>query len=230
MKNRGWRCFLNCPPVLRKKDRDFLSDKSVLQVIDEMDGFLLHTIDELGYFQNLLKQGNPDRILAADDNLYAYNRTAFSFLEKQGIRRFTLPAELNCHELMDLPAKRTELIVYGRQPLMQSAQCVKKNTSECSRTPGILYLRDRKKAEFPVINRCAVCCNTIYNSVPLHLGECQKEIRSLSPAFVRLSFTVETGQETERILKMYEHLLFGEEDGADEKTEGTRGHFKRGVE
>ncbi|MFR3320933.1 MAG: hypothetical protein ACLTSZ_06905 [Lachnospiraceae bacterium] len=44
---------------------------------------------------------------------------------------------------------------------MHSAQCVTKNTSVCTQMPECGYLKDRKNAEFPVVNRCVTCCNTI---------------------------------------------------------------------
>jgi putative protease len=128
---------------------------------------------------------------------------------------------------------------------MHSAQCVTKNTKGCTGKPEILYLQDRKKARFPVLNRCAVCCNTIYNSVPLALGGCRSEILALGPASIRLSFTIESARETEQILRRYHALLMAEypNEAADDslcrgkgqpfpdtETAGTRGHFKRGVE
>lgn len=218
-------------------------------ILEQFDGFLLHTIDELSWARDYIQRSTaccaasnrPEHsmehtgfafqempILAADDNFYTYNRTAAQFLKKLGITRITLPAELNYRELSMLDTKGTELNVYGYQALMQSAQCVTKNTKGCTGYPEILHLRDRKRAEFPVLNRCNICCNTIYNSVPLQLGDCRKEIRQLQAGYVRLTFTIESAQETRQILQQYTDLLFGEEAAAD--LEGTRGHFRRGVE
>ena len=114
---------------------------------------------------------------------------------------------------------------------MHSAQCVTKNTSVCTQMPECGYLKDRKNAEFPVVNRCVTCCNTIYNSVPLDLSGCRKEIEALSPNYVRAVFTVESGEETAAVLDRLKQLYVGGRmlfapDGQD----GTRGHFRRGVE
>ena len=67
-----------------------------------------------------------------------------------------------------------------------------------------------------------------YNSVPLDLTGCQKEIETLAPDFVRAAFTVESGEETAAVLRrLKQWRITGQAlDGQD----GTRGHFRRGVE
>lgn len=246
---RGWRCFVSFPPVLRARDRAFLEQPQIADALKQADGYLLHTVCELAYAKKL-HGGAAKAVLAADDNLYAYNAEAARFLAENGITQFTLPAELNFRELFSLseawnafPAKPScgqassatvqadgsimrELVVYGRQPLMQSAQCVQKNTSGCTGEPGFLYLKDRRNAQFPVLNRCPVCCNTIYNSVPLELSSCRDEIAALAPDALRLSFTVEPAGQVREVLGRYAALC----RTADARTQGTRGHFKRGVE
>ncbi len=233
-RRRSRRCFLNCPAVLRERERAFLAGDMMQTVMRGMDGFLLHTLDELAYFQDYIRENRLAAVLAADDNLYAYNFAAAGFLREEGIGRFTLPAELNFHELRERNTVPSELNVYGYQALMQSAQCVVKNTDRCTRIPEVTFIRDRKNAAFPVLNRCPFCCNTIYNSVPLMLCGCHSELAQLSLAFVRFSFTIESREETARVLRLGAALLCGDRS-AEEPTEkaviaGTRGHFRRGVE
>ncbi len=230
VKRRGWRCFLSCPSVLRSRERAFLSGHTMQTVMRKMDGYLLHTIDELAFFQDYIRENKLSSVLAADDNLYAYNRCAADFLRGQGVGRFTLPAELNARELLDLNQTHAELNVYGYQALMQSAQCVVKNTDRCTGTPSVIYLTDRKNARFPVLNRCLFCCNTIYNSVPLMLCGCQPELVRLAPAYVRLSFTIETKEEAADVIEACVCTLRGDEPKGDFTVNGTRGHFRRGVE
>ena len=229
IKEAGPSCWLNFPPVFRAQDRSLLELEAMQALLLEFDGFLLHTLDELGYVQ---LRGRDGQIWIGDDTFYAYNDKASGFLVQEGIGRRTLPAELNFKELMQLCSAEadgeTELVVYGRQALMHSAQCVTKNTSSCTQIPKCGYLKDRKSAEFPVVNRCVTCCNTIYNSVPLDLTGCQKEIEILAPDFVRAAFTVESGEETAAVLRrLKQWRITGQ---ALDGQEGTRGHFRRGVE
>ncbi len=229
-REKGWSCFLNAPAVFRERERAFFSGQAMQNLMCALDGFLLHTVDELSFFRDFIRKHGLTATLAADDNLYAYNRRAAGFLREQGVTRFTLPAELNFRELAGLGAKDTELTVYGYQALMQSAQCVVKNTSGCAKASGVTYLTDRKNARFPVLNRCLFCYNTIYNSVPLVLYGCREELARLAPEYLRLSFTVESGEETRRVLRQCEQILSGKEDAGLLTNVGTRGHFKRGVE
>lgn len=260
-KRLGCRCFLDCPPVWRFRERRLLESPYAVSVLSLMDGFLLHTVDEVFYFQNYINKNKLQAELAAGESLYAYNSRALSFWQEQGISRMTYSAELNVRELSGLLARYSqsdrrnvamELTVYGHQQLMQSAQCVVNNTKGCTKKTQITYLRDRKNACFPVINRCNICCNTIYNCVPLQLGGCMPDIRRLAPAYCRLSFTIENAEETRRILSRYAFVLAKEADADDDMrrengsqtdntrrgceaqagdiSEGTRGHFRRGVE
>lgn len=288
---RGWRCFMSFPPVLRARDRAFLEQPRMMDALNLADGFLLHTVCELACAKKL-RGAAKDTVFAADDSLYAYNTEAARFLAGNGIQQFTLPAELNCHELLSLSdalaalsggpsrvkadygrtagaTERTadgivrELVVYGRQPLMHSAQCVRKNTAGCTGEPGFLWLKDRRNAQFLVLNRCPICCNTIYNSVPLELAPCADEIAAISPEALRLSFTVESSGQVRKVFGRYAELCrsvyaqrseqasgqpqrcgtvqrpgvrqeyarpSGRETAPDERMQGTRGHFKRGVE
>lgn len=231
----GLQCYFVAPPVLRDLGRERLEHPSMRSLFAKMDGFLLQSVDELEYF----RRSFPVARFASEDCLYSFNSESRALLCEEGISRFTFPAELNRRELKALDSVDSELIVYGYQALMQSAQCVRKNTVGCAKKTGILFLRDRKNVRFPVLTRCPFCTNTIYNSIPLRLGGCQEEIDKLHPAFLRLSFTIESGKETTRILNEYESWfgLFGGEKDVRGRgvqmppdTKGTRGHFKRGVE
>ena len=138
--------------------------------------------------------------------------------------------ELNFRELGQVCTGRDELIVYGRLPVMYSAICIRKTTSGCSRQPETLWLKDRKNKRFPVKNHCSVCFNTVYNSSPLHLLDCQDEVRELSPASVRLMFTTEDADTAKALVAAY-HDVYKMYKKADYKLEDfTRGHYRRGIE
>ncbi len=228
----GIRCCFAAPPVLRLSARRIFTEPDVCSLLSQMDGFLVASVDELEFF----REQYPSHLFAAEDCLYTFNTEARSLLREEGISRFTLPAELNRKELGDVVFADSELILYGYQPLMQSAQCVRKNTSGCfysrkgtkrlsgpEEEPEMLYLRDRKNAIFPVLTRCCFCTNTVYNSVPLQLSGYREQIERLGIPYFRLLFTLETKEETIQVLRQYLN-----DEQKDLK--GTRGHFKRGVE
>ncbi len=99
IKEAGLSCWLNFPPVFRTQDRRLLELEAMQALLPEFDGFLLHTLDELGYVQ---LRGRDGQIWIGDDTFYAYNGKASGFLIQEGVGRRTLPAELNFKELMRL--------------------------------------------------------------------------------------------------------------------------------
>lgn len=95
------------------------------------------------------------------------------------------------------------MIVYGRLPLMHSAQCVRKNTFGCNGQEERLVLKDRYDKEFPVVCYCRPwkmgntkaaesCYNIIYNSLPYGLLKEADRVKELGVSSVRLAFTIES--------------------------------------
>ena len=111
--------------------------------------------------------------LVADAMLYVMNGKAKQFFREFGVEEFTAPYELNAKELSVLGLEDMALPVYGRLPLMVSAQCVKKNTKEeCDKMMEPLYLTDRKQKKLPVLNFCCFCYNVVYGYECLSLLGC----------------------------------------------------------
>ena len=171
-----------------------------------------------------------------DANVYCWNSETVSCLRNLGADRLTLPWELNCHQAGPVSeAAReagipVELPIYGRIPMMVTAQCVRKTTMGCQKKNGQMELKDRTGARMPVKNRCAFCYNTIYNGSPLSLLGNERPVQKLEPTVLRLNFTTEGERETASIITAFrESFLEGKEIRAPFR-DFTRGHFKRGVE
>lgn len=91
-------------------------------------------------------------------------------------------------------------------------------------------MKDRTGKELPVKNHCRFCYNTIYNPTPLSLLGQEKLVERLGPSVLRLSFTIETPEQTKRVIDAFaDHYRYGKDTPAP-FTDFTRGHFKRGVE
>ena len=131
------------------------------------------------------------------------------------------------------------MIVYGYLPMMISAQCVRKNNFSCTGNEGIVYLKDRYDKVFPVSCCCDYwktettkhpmpCYNIIYNTLPYGLLKEKKQVEALSPAAVRLSFTVETPSEAVEVFIAFRNVYL--ENGNPAEYPFTKGHFKRGAE
>lgn len=117
-------------------------------------------------------------------------------------------------------------MLYGRLPLMLSANCLKKTSGVCKKEAGYVKLSDRCQKEFPVYTDCNYCYNIIYNSVPLSLHKPFSEGKLTG--ICRLDFTTETKEEAARIIEYFKEP----EHAVSEPfyREFTTGHYKRGVE
>lgn len=222
----GKKCYYIMPHIFREETKEYYRQDEVKKTLLCYDGILLKSLEELEF----LKDYRDKILFAADQNLYTFNHASEKFFEDWGISYDTAPLELNDKELRVRGCQNSEVIVYGHLPMMVSAQCLKKNTDRCDKVQEILYLKDRKNKEFPVKTHCQFCYNTIYNGTPLVLLENSKEILSLSPRSIRLSFTVEKKKEVVAITQKYIDAFYKQSFSRLELPDFTRGHFKRGVE
>ena len=86
----------------------------------------------------MLRREGFDQPCISDYNMYCMNDRA-SQVYTQMVDQITLPAELNRKELAGLLASGNgEMIVYGYQPLMVSAQCLLKTTGKCTESRDIM--------------------------------------------------------------------------------------------
>ncbi len=215
------KIFITLPYILRDSDKKYLeelysytADNSVFA------GFLIRSLEGLGFLRHKKKNGSRH----LDANVYAWNHEAVEEFSTD-IDVFCLPYELKASEQRQLLKTGVgfEKVVYGRIPMMITANCVLKTSDKCSKNSGAkTLLIDRYEKEFPVARNCRHCTNIIYNSVPLSLH--QEYTKWQEAVGMRIDFTVETGAEAKDILDAF--LL----KAAAFPTQYTTGHEKRGVE
>lgn len=192
-----------------------------------LDGIMVRSLDEIAFIK---EWGNENWQMVSDSNLYTYSNEAAEYFYRLGMIQDTIPVELNRKEILRRGNSRSEIIIYGRLPLMITAQCIHKNTLGCMHQPDVLTLKDRYSVHFPVKNFCSECYNVIYNSLPVCLFKEDVTVKKIAPAAVRLSFTTETEEETEQILTIYGDIYKNGGILGQMPMECTNGHFKRGVE
>lgn len=215
------------PHIFRKKEAEWLDAIYEKLYSSGMDGFLVKNYEELQY----LKEKGCSLPVRCDYTIYTYNNRAKQFLKEYNQAEwFTLPVELKKGELQGLARGFSELLAYGRVPMMVSAQCLQKNRKSCTKKAGILTLLDRYSNEFPVKNQCKFCYNKIYNCKPLSLLSKKEEVKEIAPSAIRLDFTTETVKEAKEITRCF---VAAYKEGVvyeKEPWDFTRGHFNRGIE
>ncbi len=220
-------CYLALPYVFRWKTAKWFEQNWQKLQEAKADGYLVRNLEELSF---LLEMGVHSSCIQGDYGLYADSNQAVLGWKDLSLEHYTMPIELNHKEWQELDARNAEILLYGYQPLMISAQCLRKNLTGCDKKKEISYLKDRYGKLFPVKNRCEDCYNVIYNISPLALFSHLQQIKALHPASIRLSFTLEERRE---VLKVFEYLRQAQQGSLDRGhyfKEFTNGHYKRGVE
>lgn len=181
-------------------------------------GYLIRSADGLGFLEQKEKNG----LWHLDASVYTWNRAAAEQYGRK-IDSYCLPYELKAAEQRQLADSvlSPEKIVYGRIPMMITANCVLNTDGHCLKNEGQTFLIDRYDKHFPVVCSCTHCVNIIYNCVPLSL---HRELSGWKGRVrLRLDFTFEDKAETGSVLDLF---LSGR---AYEVPEYTTGHEKRGV-
>ncbi len=141
--------------------------------------------------------------LRGDFGLNAFNSRTLGVLRDCGFLSATASFELRLAQIKDLVKPLdTELIVYGRLPLMVSDQCVIRHSAgrcACS-TPA--QMSDRTGNVFHVVKEFG-CRNVIYNAHKLYLADRKDELDAAGLWGLRLLFSTESARECAEVAKGY---------------------------
>ena len=157
--------------------------------------------------------------LRADFGLNVFNSLSLEKLREAGFLSATASFELRLSQIRDLMKPLdTEIIIYGRLPLMISEQSLVKTTVQ-----DTAQLSDRMGSVFPVA-RDFGDRTVIYNAHKLYLADKKEDLYATGAWGLRLLFTNESGRECMEVAKG--HL--GLSDYRPNVL--TRGLYYRGVE
>ena len=196
------------PPICRnniKIDYDILPQELYLSNISQLPLSKNHTVN-------------------ADFRMNVYNSYAMKFMKDYGVKRVCLSPELALREINSIiPYLPSEIIVYGKIPLMTVQNCIlKSSANKCICGDEHYFIRDRKGVCFPVFRDKLSCTNTIHNALPIYMADRTGEISREKAEAYRFVFTTETEDE---IKKIFGGFLNKEKADFD----FTRGHYYRGV-
>lgn len=161
-----------------------------------------------------------------DFGLNAFNSRSMLELRSLGLASATASFEMTIPQVRDLSkAIPTELIIYGRLPLMLTENClIKGRTGSCSCHSANTKLIDRTGAEFPVIKDGNSCRSIVLNGKKLYWLDKMPQLRRLGLSYVRIQFTTESPAEVGRVMESWQNGT-----PLDPAT-CTRGLYSRGVE
>ena len=138
-----------------------------------------------------------------DFGLNAFNSRSLEVLRDCGLMSATASFELRLAQVKDLRKYLdTELIVYGRLPLMVSEQCVIRESAGRCNCAVPAQMSDRTGNVFHVVKEYG-CRNVIYNAHKLYLADKQDELAACGLWGLRLLFTTESARECAEVAKGY---------------------------
>ena len=129
------------------------------------------------------------------------NNVAAQFYAEQGLSSLLILPEVKDSDIASIaPARNgkpvpTGVMVYGHMPLMLTRACPLQNIHDCAHCDKTGVLTDRKAKKFPV--RCGLGVRTIYNPVPIYLGD---KPGALAVDYGVAYFTLESREEAAQIL------------------------------
>ncbi len=213
----------------------YITEKGCQRIINKYnkcDGYVVRSFGTL----------NTDKEIIADYTLNVMNTASLNEIRKiyKG-NIVTLSPELNIRELGEIADSSSEIVVYGRLPLMTTRQCPvgiyegSKNGRKycrCKESKEKYSLIDRTNTEFPIIRDCNECIAFILNSAPIYVLNKINEIKKIGVGFMRMEFTIENYNETLIIAREHINVIEKGLKPTDIKEtigEATGGHFNRGV-
>ena len=203
-----------------------IHDNERKRISEAMARALALGVDEalVGNIGHILFAKSHGLAARGDFGLNVFNTESLYVLRNLGLKSATLSFELRLAEIRDLSKPiDTEMITYGRLPLMITENCIVRNTTGVCTCDSFSGLVDRQGALFPVIPEFG-CRNVLLNSKKLFMADKSQAVDTVGLWAQRLSFTTENAVECVTVLRRY----MGEGDFVPSGF--TRGLYYRGVE
>ena len=164
--------------------------------------------------------------IRGDFGLNIYNSRAVEMCRQMEMASAALSFEMTLPQIRDVSKLvDTELLVYGRMPLMVTENCIMKNrTGQCVCQQGPQKLVDRTGAEFPIIKDGRSCRSVLLNGKKLSLLDRREDLSRLGLWGLRLYFTTENPREVDRVLRDFVNMAPFEPGSC------TRGLYLRGLD
>ena len=214
----GTNCVAVLPRVITDEQTEAVK-KMLVRLYNK--GVYEALVGNIGHIELARKAGMKIR---ADFGMNVFNSYTLDAVRRMGFESATASFEMRLAQIRDMAkSMNTELIVYGRLPLMVTEQCIISRASgQCTcQNPG--QLSDRMGSVFPVMREYEHR-NVIFNSNRLFLADKLDDIYAAQLWGIRLMFTTESARECIEVAKCYK--------GQKEYTPGvlTRGLYYRGVD
>lgn len=218
LENTGVSVAVILPRLIHDSERKGISE--ILTRAMEF-GVADALVGNIGQIQFVRSHGINVR---GDFGLNVFNSETLYALRSLGLKSATLSFELRLAEIRDISKPiDTELITYGRLPLMVTENCIVKTSTGACRCDSFSGLMDKDGAQYPIVQEFG-CRNVLLSSKKLFMADRRASTSSIGLWAERLSFTTENPLECVAIMKRYMGL------GSYSPSGHTRGLYYTGVE
>ena len=161
-----------------------------------------------------------------DFGLNLFNSGSMNTARDLQLRSACISFEMTLPQIRDVSkAVPTEMLIYGRLPLMVTENClIKGKTGACTCNVAPAKLTDKIGAQFPIIKDGRACRSVLLNGKKLYWLDRQEDLTRLGLWAKRIYFTTENPKEVDRILSDWEN------EAPFDPGVCTRGLYLRGVE
>lgn len=162
-----------------------------------------------------------------DSGLNAANSSSLEQLRAAGLASATVSIELSAAQIRAMAKPLdTEMIVYGRLPVMISEQCIMRRSSGRCRCEGGALLQDEHGAQYYVMKEYG-CRNVIFDSSKVYLADKQSQYADAGLWGARLLFTGESARECVEVARQYKFTGLSRRDWRPNNT--SRGLYAKGA-
>ncbi len=203
-----------------------ITDSETPEMLAILEGLFDKGVNEAlcGNLGHIMLARRAKMKVRADFGMNVYNSWSLETVAMTGALSAAASFEMRLSQVRDMAKTLdTELIIYGRLPLMVSDQCIIKKSSGRCTCQNPAQLSDRMGSVFPVVKEFG-CRNVIYNAHKLYLADKKDDLFACGLWGVRLLFTTESARECAEVARGYR----GESDYKPAVL--TRGLYYRGVD
>ena len=179
-------------------------DKQLMQIRNQLQDVSSWGVKEalVGNLGLLLPVREAGMAIRGDLGLNLYNSVSMQMARDLELQSALVSFEMTLPQVRDLSkAVPTELLGYGRMPLMVTENCLFRGRSgECACHLGTTRLVDKTGADFPVIRDGDSCRSVLLNGKKLNWLDRKSDLSKLGIWAIRLYFTTENPKEVDYVL------------------------------
>lgn len=193
--------IINFPEIIRYNYYENIKKKilKISQIYDNII-FCCNSLEAI----SIANECNIDKSrLIAGSNLYAFNNKTVEYLSTL-TNSIILPYELSYEELTAHNCANSYVRIYGKLPVMFSAQCVQKNFKKCNKGFSTTTITDLNETDisYDVKCNCDWCYNTIYSKIPFDNSHHISDYQKLSIENVVISLIDISNADFERVIQI----------------------------